>query len=138
VQDADVAHDVLQDSLYIVCRRIGTVQDPRAIRAWAFRIATREAVRTAKRNRRHEANHVDALDELPADVGDDCALDDELLTELQQKLEALPKAAQISLRLRYLQGFTQPEIAAVLEIPLGTVKSRIAYGLAALRTMLQR
>jgi RNA polymerase sigma-70 factor (ECF subfamily) len=56
-----------------------------------------------------------------------------LVAALPAKLAALPAAAQVVLRLHYLQSLTQQEIAEVLEIPLGTVKSRLAYGLMCLR-----
>ncbi len=45
----------------------------------------------------------------------------------------LPPHAQIAIRMHYLQELSQQEIAEALEIPIGAVKSRIAYGLSALR-----
>jgi RNA polymerase sigma-70 factor (ECF subfamily) len=47
--------------------------------------------------------------------------------------EALSPASKAVLVLHFQEGMTLPEVAAVLEIPLGTVKSRLAYGLDALR-----
>ncbi|HEX8673867.1 MAG TPA: RNA polymerase sigma factor [Longimicrobium sp.] len=133
VADDDAAADVLQDTLVIICRRLGTVRELEWIRAWAYRVATREAVRTARNARSHLHDPLDSLPELPASQPDEPAVDAETLSELPARLDALPPAARIVLRMRYLQELTQPEIAEALEIPLGTVKSRISYGLAALR-----
>ena len=60
-------------------------------------------------------------------------LDRDELALLEARLDALPPVAQVALRLRYLHELSQDEIAAALEVPVGTVKSRIAYGLALLR-----
>jgi RNA polymerase sigma-70 factor (ECF subfamily) len=78
-----------------------------------------------------------SLDDMPdiADtIADGAAIEDEaLLAALPGQLAALPMAAQVALRMHYLQALTQQEIAEALEIPLGTVKSRLAYGLMWLR-----
>ena len=114
-------------------RRLGTLREHRWVRAWAYRIATREAVRAARRARRALTDAIDDWADLPAPAADEPAVDPALVAELPRRLDALPPAAQAVLRLRYLHDLTQPEIAEVLEIPLGTVKSRLAYGIEALR-----
>jgi RNA polymerase sigma-70 factor (ECF subfamily) len=73
-------------------------------------------------------------DELPAqDVHPPAELLDELLS-----LEELSPASRAVLGLHFREGMTLVEIAAVLELPLGTVKSRLAYGLSAIRKHLTR
>jgi RNA polymerase sigma-70 factor (ECF subfamily) len=75
------------------------------------------------------------MDEIQDPIEGEPAIDDEeLLAELPGRVAALPAAAQIVLRMHYLQSLTQQEVAEALEIPIGTVKSRIAYGLNRLRT----
>ena len=137
VRDADVAKDVLQDALWIICRKLGWLRDPRWLRAWAYRIATREAVRRARRDRRR----LDALTDdgvLPAAAAEppEPPPDEALLARLPALLASLSPASAVVLRLHYLDGLTHVEIAEALEIAVGTVKSRLAYGLAALRTRL--
>lgn len=135
VRDDDLAADVLQDTLIIICRRLGSVREPEWVRAWAYRVATREAVRAAKRVRRDRGNPLDDIAEMaepPVEASSGLA-DEELLAELPARLAALPLGAQVVLRLHYLQSFTQQEVAEALAIPLGTVKSRLAYGLSFLR-----
>lgn len=133
LRNEDAAADVLQDVLVIICRRLGSVREFQWVRAWAYRVATREAVRAARRERRVQADALEDWPDLPAPAPEEPAVDAKLLAELARRLEGLPPGAQVVLRLRYLHELTQPEVAAALEIPIGTVKSRIAYGLAALR-----
>jgi RNA polymerase sigma-70 factor, ECF subfamily len=134
LRDEDVAADVLQDTLLIICRRLGTVRELQWVRAWAYRVATREAVRAARRASRSGVDALDDWPDLPAVVPDEPAVDPALQARMLARLEALPPRAQTVLRLRYLQELSQAEISEALEIPLGTVKSRLAYGLAALRS----
>jgi RNA polymerase sigma-70 factor (ECF subfamily) len=135
VRDDSLAADVLQDVLLLVCRRLGSVRQTEWIRAWAYRVATREAVRAVQRAHRQQGEPLDSS-AVPDGSADSSENDDEaLLAELAAKLAMLPIGAQIVLRLHYLHALTQQEVAESLEIPLGTVKSRIAYGLACLRRM---
>jgi RNA polymerase sigma factor (sigma-70 family) len=133
--DGDLAYDVLQSVLWIVARRLGSLRDPRWFRAWAYRIATREAVRAARRRKRDldlfdEAATIDAAEaEAPL-------VDPLLVRACADRLAALPPAAELTLRLHYLEEMTLVEIAEALEVPVGTVKSRLAYGLARLRAQL--
>ncbi len=59
--------------------------------------------------------------------------DADLIAQLPSRLDELSPASQIVLRMHYLEGLTHVEIAEALEVAEGTVKSRLAYGLAALR-----
>ena len=133
VDDGDVAADVLQDSLLLISRHLGKLNDPRWVRAWAYRIATREAIRTARRRGAHMESTLDAISESHAMPESEPIFDSDLIAELPSRIASLPIAAQVALRMHYLDEQTQAEIAEALEIPLGTVKSRIAYGLSLLR-----
>lgn len=134
VGDADLGFDVLQASLLIIARKLGGLRDPHWFRAWAFRIATREAVRAARRRSRDHALFDDASETEAAQApAEEPAFDPARVRACAARLDALPPAAQIVLRLHYLEELTLLEVAEALELPLGTVKSRLAYGLARLR-----
>lgn len=103
------------------------------MRAWAYRIATREAVhRTHAEKRWNEALRGDDLNFLPAESQDE-QFDGELVAQIRSRLDSLSPASQVVLRMHYLDGLTHVEIAEALEVAVGTVKSRLAYGIAALR-----
>ena len=103
---------------------MGTVRQTEWVRAWAYRVATREAFRSMRSRRSYEESIDDTatLPDLPAE--EHGVSQDELLADLPARLAGLPAGAQVVLRLHYLQSLTQQEIAEALEIPLGTVKSR--------------
>ena len=58
-----------------------------------------------------------------------------LVSQWAERLAELPPAAQIVLRLHFLEDMKLTEISEALEVPLGTVKSRLAYGLGRLREL---
>lgn len=133
VRDSDVAKDVLQETLWVIARKLPSLRDPRWLRAWAYRIATRESVHhTHSEKRWNEALRGDDLNLLPAEEHDE-QFDSELVAQIPSRLDALSPASQVVLRMHYLDGLTHVEIAEALEVAVGTVKSRLSYGLAALR-----
>ncbi len=125
------ADDITQEVLVTIYRKIGWLSAPDLFRPWAFRIASRTAFRYLKKERRW-----------PDHLRDDEALDDiaapdlaEIARDVDQLLqdEHVTPASRAVLALHFKEGMTLPEVAAVLDIPLGTVKSRLGYGLATLR-----
>lgn len=138
VNDQDLADDVMQEALLRVSRALGSLREPEWVRAWAYRIATREAIRAARAERDPRREAIDDWSDFSAPDQGDAVAGDDLLDELAARLDELPRRAQLALRMRYLQELSQQEIAEALEIPVGTVKSRIAYGLSALRRFMDR
>jgi RNA polymerase sigma-70 factor (ECF subfamily) len=135
VRDGDAAADVLQEVLVLLFRKLPTLREPRAFASWARRIASREIFRALRRLRHHERTH----DELPPDVAAEPEPEPAgagLLARLPALLERVSPASRAVVALHYLDGLTLDETAAVLELPTGTAKSRLAYGLATLRRVL--
>jgi RNA polymerase sigma-70 factor (ECF subfamily) len=130
--DGHLAEDVLQDVFVIVWRKLRWLREPELFRPWVYRIASREAFRRLRKERfwvtlRREPR----LAALPAEPPQ--TVPREWLEELPGRLAAVTPASRAVLLLHYLEGLTLDEVAAVLALPPGTVKSRLAYGLAALR-----
>jgi RNA polymerase sigma-70 factor (ECF subfamily) len=130
------ADDVLQDAFVIVCRKIKSLHTPELFRPWVYRIASREAFHHLKKERRWSEHTTQDLDpdELPAQAIRPPA---ELLAELLS-LDEISPASRAILALHFHEEMTLVEIAAILEAPLGTVKSRLAYGLSAIRKHLSK
>ena len=134
VRDGDAALDALQNSLLLIARRLAGLRDPRWFKAWAYRIATREAVRLAKREQRiRDLAEEATLAEPPDAYISEPAFDVSELRACADRVDDLPPACQIVVRLHYGEEMSLVEVAEALEIPIGTVKSRLAYGLARLR-----
>jgi RNA polymerase sigma factor (sigma-70 family) len=79
-----------------------------------------------------EALRGDELNLLPVEEHDE-RFDAELVSQIPSRLDSLSPASQVVLRMHYREGLTHVEIAEALEIAVGTVKSRLSYGLATLR-----
>ena len=128
---ADDADDILQDVLLIVSRKLYWLEEPTVFRAWAFRIASRAAFRYLRKRKRWQDATVD--DAALADIAapEITAPDDTILKLLDSP--ALTPASRAVLVLHFREEMPLAHVAAILEIPLGTVKSRLAFGLKTLR-----
>jgi RNA polymerase sigma-70 factor (ECF subfamily) len=131
--DADMAEDVLQSTFWTIARKIGGLREPKLFKAWAYRIATRLAIRAAKKERAWQRDHAELLPSLPSDSIVDPGSEPIELTQLGKLLDQLSEASAVAIRMRYVDDLSYAEIAEALDIPLGTVKSRIAYGIRVLR-----
>ncbi len=129
------ADDLLQDVLVIVARRVGSLDDPNLFRPWCFRIASREAFRHIRKRRLWNGRQDDEtqLDELAAPEPRPSG---ELLRELLAA-DTISPASRAVLILHFEEELSLPEVAAILDIPLGTVKSRLGYGLRSIRKHLK-
>lgn len=119
----DAAADLAQDTWLKVLRGIAHLREPASLRAWLFGIARRVAM---DRLRRQYARHVDdaaVIEDLPAQVADADLESD--LGALEAGLDALPLCERETLALFYLRELSIEQIAALLDVPAGTVKSRL-------------
>lgn len=134
--EASLAEDILQEVFVLIYRKLGWLREPELFRAWAYRIASRETFKFLKRERRwkEQEREEELLLAIPAAE----PLATEVLAQLPQLLAQVSPASRAVLVLHYLHELTLEEVAEVLGIAIGTVKSRLAYGLATLRQQLQK
>ena len=124
------AEDVLQEVFILIYRKIRWLREPELLRPWVYRIATREAFKHLKRERRwtDKAEDESVLLELPAPSRDEMA--PEMIAQLVERLSPASRAVIV---LHYLHEMPLAEIAEVMGVAVGTVKSRLAYGLDLMR-----
>jgi RNA polymerase sigma-70 factor (ECF subfamily) len=121
--DAAAAEDIAQESFLAAIRNLDRFERGRPVRPWLARIASNRAIDWVRaRNRRAESG----LDEAPAaaagvEPGDALAL-----------IARLPAEQRQVVALRFVLDLTPGEIAALLDLPRGTVNSRLRRGLDAL------
>ena len=134
VREPQLAEEVLQETFVRVYRKLGWLREPGLFRPWAYRVATREAFRQLKRERRwaEQVRDEETLGAVaaPPPRGE---LAPELSARLRETVAGLSPASRAVVVLYYLHEMSLEETAAVLGLPLGTVKSRLSYGLEALR-----
>jgi len=138
VRQQHLAEDILQEVFIRIYRKLSWLNEPELFRPWAYRVATNESFRHLKREARwsDQIRDEDALRAIPSPpLPEVCA--PELLERLPQLIENISPASRALIILYYLQEMSLDEVAVVLDIPLGTVKSRLAYGLKMLRRQVQ-
>ena len=132
-----MAEDLLQDTFLLIYRKLRWLREPELFRSWAFRIASREAFRRLRRDRRYVDTELDeALLSENAPGGLDPE-DRELARRLPELVAGISPGSRAVIALHYLDEMPLGEVAAVLGLALGTVKSRLAYGLTQLRRALE-
>ncbi len=131
--DSEAAWDILQETMMAISRRITRLVDPAAFPGWAYRIATNQCHDFFRRNQRHH-RLLEAYDEreLVENQRDPASVID-----LRVALGRLSGPQQTLLSLRYEEGFSEAEIAKILGIQAGTVKSRLFTAGQQLRTLLE-
>jgi RNA polymerase sigma-70 factor (ECF subfamily) len=138
VDDERDAWDVLQQTWMSALTSIAKLDEPRALRTWLYRIARNEAVNHLRRNGRR----IEAIDSAAIETVADESIDgDEWSAETAEQVHAalgkLSLPHREVLTLHFLEDASVEEIAAVLDVPPGTVKSRLHYARAALREQLE-
>jgi RNA polymerase sigma-70 factor (ECF subfamily) len=130
------AEDLVQETYLKAFRAADTFEPGTNLRAWLFTILHNTARNRARdRARDHVTVDSDAVDRAAdtrvdgsADTPETLLLRDALAPELQAAIDALPDNFRQAVWLRDVEEFSYAEIAAMLEIPVGTVMSRISRG----------
>jgi RNA polymerase sigma-70 factor (ECF subfamily) len=139
--DRPLAEDLVQETLLHVLRQ-RTWSADRPFKPWLYTIATNLArdhfKSAAMRQRGRRGDEEEALLRLhdSAPGPEEHALAEEQGGEVRAALARLSEEYRIVVVLRFYQGFSLQEIAETLQIPLGTVKSRLSVGVHRLRTAL--
>lgn len=148
MNDPSDASDIVQEVFLKVFRNIGSFRGNSSLKTWIYRIAVNEAYNHRRWFSRHQRQEV-ALGPEPgvpsyadtlADAGRspfDQAADREARALVEEALEKLNPKFRAAVVLRDIEDLSYEEIAAVLEVTLGTVKSRILRGREALRKTLE-
>lgn len=133
LRDPHRAEDAVQDSLLHAWKHIEALRDPDAFEAWLHRITVRACYKLARKERRRVSVEVRHLHEAampgvadPSDwVGD--------REQLFDAIGRLPVDQRAVMVVHYYLGLPLSRAAEILDIPVGTAKSRLHHGLTALR-----
>jgi len=137
VPDKDTASDVLQEVFVNVWRKIGTYDETKGrLFTWMLNIARNAAIDKVRSKGYRDNQRTQSIAERESGMAmssnpvvNDVGLK-KVLTTLNEEYRKL-------IDLSYFQGFTHEEIAKMLGIPLGTVKTRIRTAISQLRTMIR-
>lgn len=147
--DASLADDVFQNTFLQVHLKRGLFEDGRPVRPWLYAIATHQAVDALRkagrhptisldqRTNKHDVDPSSLVDLLVSDVPGPLAelQGDERKEWVRASIARLPETLRQTLLLAYYDDLKYREIAEILGIPVGTVKSRLHAALAKLHEM---
>ena len=122
IGDSEGAWDVMQESWLAIVRGIGRLNDPGKFKGWAFRIVTNKGRDWMKNRQRRARSHAETAVRDVATSGSACS---DNPSDVQSLLRRLPAQSRTVLSLYYLEGLSVADVARTLDIPEGTVKSRL-------------
>src|SRR5713101_6929802 len=128
--DAD-AEDVAQEALLRAYRRFEGLSDAQRFRGWLVRIVFRLALdraRSAKRRELRETEWAQPARRAAPPNAEELAASSEFQAHLESAMDALPEKLRLVLLLAAMEGHTLEQVAAMLGLPTGTVKSRLFAG----------
>lgn len=128
--DEQAAWDITQQSWLAIIKGLRKLHEPASFRAWAYRITTYKSLDWIRKDRNLKEVSIDAIQDHQQTEKRDTGIK-ELLQELDVK-----KRAVISLY--YFEELSVPEVSVALNIPKGTVKSRLAEARKQLRVLYQK
>jgi RNA polymerase sigma-70 factor, ECF subfamily len=147
LSDAADASDVTQEVFLRAFRGIGGFRRGSSLKTWLYRISVREALNHRRWCWRHHRNQISIDDDAngtmaaldPADL--DATPFEQLATREEQAvvrkaLDSVPEVFRSAVILRDLEGLSYEEVGEILDVSVGTVKSRILRGRRALREVL--
>jgi RNA polymerase sigma-70 factor, ECF subfamily len=144
------AEDLVQETFLKAFRAFGSFKEGTNLKAWLYRILTNTYINTYRaKKRRPEESDIDDLENFylyrrlggleGASAGrsaEDEVLDHFTETEVKEAIEALPEQFRMAVLLGDVEGFSYKEIAEILDVPIGTVMSRLHRGRRALQKRL--
>jgi RNA polymerase sigma-70 factor (ECF subfamily) len=129
------AWELLQETWLKLFRSLGTLRDPHALPAFLYTTARNTAIsRMRQRDFQDAESYCDEIHD--ASASNEIAVFDNA-EQVHRALDQLPLAQREALTLYFLEDLSLDEMAALLGVPLGTVKSRLHYAKLAMRKILE-
>ncbi len=148
VGDREEAQDLCQQAFIRAYRNIRRLRDPEKFSSWLYQIAVNTCRDELRRRQRHPTVSLESLEQgtngqpyggLKSSVRADVrAHERDLRDLLNRALQSIPEEQRVVVVMKEYQHLKFTEIAAALELPVNTVKSRLYYGLNNLRKLLDQ
>jgi RNA polymerase sigma-70 factor (ECF subfamily) len=137
LQDKETAKDIAQESWITIINKLHTLENIDSFKSWALRIVYTKAIDGIKKRNKESKN----LRNIRNIKSGSQSLEDEknlILKGLLKAIQKLPKQKQDIIRLFYAEEYSINEISKFLDIPIGTVKSRLFKSREKLKSLLKK
>ena len=139
VNDADVAKDIAQDSWKTIIDKLEGLKDPASFGAWAMRIVYTKSLNNIKStNRKRNSLEEYGLQREMLVTEDENDETNEIKKNLLKAIMSLPEHQQMVIRLFYNEEYSLKEISNIMNISVGTAKSRLFHAREKLKTILKQ
>ena len=135
LRDRALAEELAQDVFLSLHQHLATLESPEHVLFWLRKVTSNRALDVVRRRQRRPTV---SLEDAPEPVAAASTGDPMLGSALRKLVTTLPEKARMIVILRYQEDLDPSEIARVLSIPVGTVKSQLQRALALLREKLSR
>lgn len=135
--DAADVEDAVHDAFLVVARRLVEFEGRSSLRTWLFAIAMRVA-QSRRRDRQREVHHLERYESVAPREAEDQWTRRDVRVTLQQLLDTLEEDQRVVFIMTELEGMTAPEIAAVLDLKVPTVYSRLRLAREGMRRAVAR
>ena len=137
--DLQIAEDAAQETFIQAWLHISNFRPQTSLRSWLYRIAVNAAIDMLRREKRILPGDLDEMQLKDSRPGPEAFLaQEERITTVQKAIASLPEGSRVVLVLREYEGMSYQEIAETLDIPVGTVMSRLNYGRKVLKDRLEQ
>jgi len=135
LRDRDAAEDAVQQTLVAIWRDLGSLRDPSRFEGWAYRMV----VRYCRSEHRRQARIRGRVTDVSANVTapGDAVADVVLRDQLGRAFDGLSHDHRVVVVLHHLMGLPLGEIAEILDVPYGTVGSRLHHALRVMRAAIE-
>jgi len=135
VHDLDISKDIAQDCWATIINKLHGLKDPNSFSSWAMRIVTRKSLDFLNQNSRNrERLKQYRFDSSELEIEENHS---EEIKRLKKAILTLTEDQQVVLRLFYTEEYSLKEMATILGISIGTVKSRLFHAREKLKTILK-
>lgn len=135
--DWHLAQDAVQEAFVVAYQKLDQLREPKAFPGWLRQIVFSQCHRITRR-KQLPTSSIDATVNLPSTDPDPAVTveDMELRDKVLAAIQALPERERVVTKLFYFNGYSQKEIARLLEVPVTTVKKRLQYARTNLKGIL--
>lgn len=137
IKDKDAAKDIAQESWAIIIAKIDDLKEPKQFKFWAYRIVCNKAMDWLRLQSKIRNKTIGDHQELKSE--DEIYIENDYLKQkLFNEIKALPNKQKTVIRLFYLESYSLKQISALLNISVGTAKSRLFHAREKLKKILKQ
>jgi len=139
-KDPQIAKDIAQESWLVIFRKLHDLKEPEKFKSWAISIVNHKAVDWIRKRNREQNKLHKLYDESPKVATEEKqdGYSDSVHQKMKLEIEKLPQHQQSVLKLFYIEEFSLKQIGELLDISVGTAKSRLFHARERLKKTMKK